>query len=747
MNGRNSLLTDKDARLLLSELQAQMGQTRREIDGLQSQISSIPVNTTPTQNPSGVVNQIRNGNHSHSVYTWTTTGSGTNAEYEDAWWYSHPIVDGQPMYLNTTATSTIDITLSTVDAGTDIVTIVQPAAPDGPITLETGTAVKVTGSRPAPLALATVYYLIVVDSTHVQFAATYADALSNNPIDLTTTTTGGTFNFNYTLKVSTNTQYSAAYSDWDWTTGSARFQGATDISAPLPGDNVEPGYTYYAVGSFVRKNQYVTGDPSIRLFAGLYANSTALGGWDWVYGDFDIDLEIIVPTGYVYVGGVTLNYQIHCVTNRDFTVNSSIATTANGPTSADFTAGCRVLLTWKKVLNFGVNSYNVYRTGPANDRLFNVVNGTTYIDNNSVQENPATIPAADYSKLIAYTSTSAGIIDQLPYQGDPLEPIWAVVPFAIKVPQNFDMADIVLADKFWLRYGFANLSTNLDLHMTDGITSSGSNVIQTASSGQFSTTDPNMVGLTCDVYATQGGSLVVSGLITAVNSANEIELDSNAGSTKTGAYIYIHEGAPSHALYVDLNHLGWVSGAAYAPNGDDINRTLPPPVTPNGTTQGGNGGGQPPNTPDGQPVCLFPEELVTLHDGTKVMAGELKRGDKVLDPFGGWNTCVETQDGVSELWLVTTDNGAELVATPTKQVYTSSTSKKRLANLGVGDTILTGANGVQPVESTIIAKTRIKDRAIVRQISLAPRHSFLAGSREMQVVVDNRKTGDIIITV
>ena len=745
-DSRNSILTDKDARLLISELQVQIGNLTGSLAGLQSQVSRIPVSSTPTQNPSGVVNQIRNGNHSHSVYTWNgTTGLGTNAEYEDAWWYSHPIVDNHPMYINTTNTAQIELTVSAVDIGTEIVTFTQPAAPDGPVTIKTGTACKVTpgGGIPGGLAVATVYYLISVTSNTVQFAATYNDAITNNPIDLTTAPTGWKILFNYALKNDQSTTYSESYSDWDWTTGSARFQGATDVSCPLPGNNVEPGYTYYAVGSFVKLNQYVTCDESVRLFAGLYANSTALGMWDWVYGDFDITLEIIVPSGYTYVGGVTYNYQIHTVTNRDFTINSNIATTVNGPTSADWTAGCRVVLTWKKALNFGVNSYNIYRTGPSNDHLFNVVNGTTYIDNNSVQD-VSTIPAADYSKLIAYTSTSTGIVQSLPYQGDPMEPTWAAIPFAIKVPQSFDMSDVVLDDKFWLRFGFLGLTGNLDLHMTDGNTTSGSPTITTDSSGQFRS---DMTGLTVDVYDTKGGALLVTGTITSYNSANSIDLSANPALTRTGCYVYVHEGAPDHSLYVDLNHLGWVQGAAYAPYPEDLTRTLPPPVTPNGTTQGGNGGGQPPNTPDGQPVCLFHEEMVTLSDGTRVMAEELKIGDKLADPFGGWNTVVELSDGVSEVWLLTAANGADIVATPTKQVYISPTDKKRLSNISVGDIILTGSNDVLPTQSKVIAKTKLRDRALVKQISLSPKHSFYAGGRDIQVVVDNRKTGDPIITV
>lgn len=725
---------EKNQALLTSELQAYMGYVNEQLAALQSQVNAIPTNSTPTQNPSAAVNQIRNGNHSHSVYTWEQAGGGTDAVYQDAWWYSHPIVDGQAMFKNNTYSGNASLTLGVVSG--DNITITAHG-------LITGTACKVTGSIPAPLALATVYYVIVIDANTIQMASSWANAIAETQITLTDTVTGGSLRYNYALQNESSTVYSPTFSDWDWDTGSARFQGATDISCFLPGNNVEPGYTYYAVGSFVRLNQYIACDPSVRLFAGLYANSNALAGWDWVYGTFEISLDIVVPSGYTYVGGETYTYQIHTVTNREFTVNSSVKTTTDGPTLADFNAGCRVVLTWNKVLNFGVNSYNIYRTGgtpAANVRLYNVVNGTTYIDNNSFQET-GTIPAADYDKLIAYTSTSAGIVATLPYQGDPLNPMWAVIPFAIKVPQNFDMSDAVIDDGFWLRFGFLNVTGNLDIDVDDGIIDE-TTTLRTASSGQFTA---DQIGCTVDIYIADDA--IQSTTITAYTNANEVTIADAAVETDTNKRIYIHEGAPSHAISVDLQHLGFVSGAAYAPNSEDISPDRgTPAVTPNGTTQGGNGGGQPPNTPDGVPVCLFHEESVTMWDGTRKQAHELQLGDKLADGFGGWNTVAELQDGVSDVWLLTLSNGAEILATPTKQIYVGDGHKKPLSVLQKNDIVLTGAFGVKPEQTTVLSKEKIMKRALVKQIGLVPKHSFLAGGREQQVLVDNRKPGEIIIT-
>lgn len=716
-------MTNSEGRLLISELQTMLVDLGDQVVGLQSQISNIPVNTTPTQNPSAVVNQIRNGDYSHSVDSWYNDGAADNTRYECAWWYSHPIQDGQPMFKNTTRTGNATLVLGVVDTGAETITITGHQ-------LITGMAFTVTGAIPTPLALATVYYVIKVDADTIQVAATYADAIAGTEIDLTSTTTGGNLVYNYTLKDDTHTLYSETFSDWDWPTGSARFQGDTDVSCFFPGTNaIQPGYTYYAVGSFVKLNQYITCTEEVRLFAGLYANSTALAGWDWVYGAFEIDYEIIVPTGYTYIGGVAFTYQIHAVTNRDFTINSTVLSVANGPDSADWIAGVRVILSWKRVLNFGINSYNIYRTGGTNVRLFNVVNGTTYIDNNGFQE-AATIPAGDYDKLIAYTSTNSDIVATLPYQGDPLNPNWAPIPFSLKVPQNFDMGDVNIEDGIWLRFGFQGAPDRLDLDIDDGIITDTSTTIETAASGQFRA---DMVGLDIDIYISDD-SFIGTTIATYV-SANEITVADPMTDTASDRRIYIHEGAPAHCISVDLSHVGFVPGATFAYNPEDMSpdRGIPP-VTPNGTSQGGNPGGQPVDTPDGTPVCLWIDEEITLFGGERIPINQLNLGDKLDSGYGGYNTVVEITDGVSDVWLLIAENGAELLASPTKQVYVAKGVKKVLSKLKKGDNVLTSAG-----TSRVLANTVAMRRQVVRQIGLTPKDTFLAGSREIQMVVSNNK--------
>ena len=727
----NRLMTDAEGRLLVSELQTMFGELEGQLVGLQSQVNNIPVNTTPTQNPSGAANQVWNGDYSHSVNSWADGVAVDDSRYECMAWYSHPIVDAQPMFKNNTLTGNATLTFTDTDVSTanDRITIALHG-------LITGTAVKFTSSSPpAPLVTNTVYYIIKFDDNRLRLATTWANAIANTYIDLTTT--GGavtdTFAYNYTLKEDTATLYSETFGDWDWPTGSARFQGATDISTYFPGNNIQPGYTYVMVGSFVKLNQYITCDQEIRLFAGLYANSTALG-WTWVYGDFEISYEII---GTVTGAGTSRDYLINVQTNRDFTINSTVLTIANAPTDADFGSGTRVILTWKKVLNFGVNSYNVYRkTGATYVNLFNVVNGTTYIDNNAFQASAVGYPTADYDKLIAYTSTNSNIVANLPYQGDPLNPNWSPIPFSLKVPQNFDMGDVIIADAFWLRMGFLGAPDRLDLDLPDGIITDTDTTLQTASSGQFTA---DQVGCTIDVYIAD--DVVLTTTIASYTNANEVEMADPAPDTNTDRRIYIHEGAPYHCISVDLTHVGFVPGATFAYNAEDISpdRGIPP-VTPNGTTQGGNPGGQPPNTGDGTPVCLWIDELVTLYSGERIPINQLNLGDKLDNGYGGYNIVVEIKDGSSEVWLLVTENGAELLASPTKQVYIDKGVKKVLSRIKKGDKVLTNLG-----LSKVLVNQRAMKKQIVRQIGLTPTDTFLAGSKQVVVMVSNNKPIDPII--
>lgn len=552
------------------------------------------------------------------------------------------------------------------------------------------------------------------------------------------TVTGGSPN--YTLKEATHAGYDVGLSDWDWSTGAARFAPEATIDALLPGNNIEPGYTFYASFDIVRLNQYVTCSPDARMFCGIYGESTALAGWSWLYGEF-------LPTAEVFGTVATptsRDYVIYARTNRGFTVLSDAVTVASAPSDTDFSNGARVVLTWKAVLKYGVEGYDIYRdTGGTFLKLFSVPNGQlTYIDNNSFESIETGYPTADYDSLVAYTASVSNIISQIPYQGDPLNPVWITIPFALRVPQTFDMGDAVLTSGQWLRWGWTGVSNAFDLRMTDGITVEASDILQTAESGQFRA---DQVGL--DILVLNGDVATLSTIVT-YTSANEVKIADTLPSDSDSAIIYIYEGAPDHAIYVDLAHLDYVEGAAFAPNAADISTDRGiPPVAPNGTTQGGSGTGG--GGIDGQPVCLFEEEWVQTKS-ERITARELherfSRGERFLlpDGYGKFNHLTETKLGLSDIWYLETANGANVMATDTKQIYIRKDELRTVGQLKTGDEILTEDVSGAITPDTILAKYLVFRQRIVVQIGLSPNHSFIGGTR---ILMSNAKPLDTTVLI
>ena len=77
----------------------------------------------------------------------------------------------------------VSIAFSAV-AATDIITLASPS------NFPTGSPIQFTntggGTLPTPLVVGTIYYSIFIDSTHIKVASTFANAIANIPIDLTT---------------------------------------------------------------------------------------------------------------------------------------------------------------------------------------------------------------------------------------------------------------------------------------------------------------------------------------------------------------------------------------------------------------------------------------------------------------------------------------------------------------------------------------------------------------------------------
>lgn len=456
-------INPNEARLLISSLQTRQELLEAGLLDLRGRVALIPLNPDDTTVTPQAVNQIRNGSYSHSVNSWDNVVVANNGRYECAWWYSHPQQPNQPMFKANQILGPATLTLGAVDTGADDIEIVGHG-------LQTGMAFTLSGSIPSPLAPATVYYVIRVDDDNIQVAASYADAIAGTEIALTNTTTGGDLEYNYTLKDDSHTEYSVEFSDWDIPTGSARFSPDFDISCFLPGSNIEAAYNFYAVFSIVRASQYVWATADKRIFAGLYAYSTGDAEWDWIGGAFTLTAEVLGTVGTP----TSRDYRVLVETSRGFTILSDVLTVANAPSDADFAAGARVFLSWPAALNFGVTGYSVYRlTSGTYVRLFTTSSTQRqYTDNGSFQTSEAGWPAADFDKLVAYTTTADGVIAQLPYLGDPNFTGWNGLSFAMKVPADYDKSDTDLDLGQWLRMG---LTEPLDYRVTDGTVTNGAN--------------------------------------------------------------------------------------------------------------------------------------------------------------------------------------------------------------------------------------------------------------------------------
>lgn len=710
----------KPIQLLISDLQAQFEDLSGGFLGLQQQVNQIQSTPTPLNVPQAV-NQILNGSFSHSVNSWADTGVLTDGRYECKAWFSHPIRNGQAMFQGNTldGLDTVNFTSANVNTTNDTITLAFFGTD-----MPTGLAVKfsTTGTLPSPLGVGTVYYVINTGTDDIKLATSEANAIAGTAINLTSTGSGTMgVSFTFELKTTAHALYSSVFSDWSWTNpsaGCARLQGTTSVDAAIPGGNIEPVIrTYYGVVDVIKDNAYITIPAEERIFCGLYAKQG--GSWDWIKAPFELTYSII---GTVTGAGVSRDYRVVTNTDRGFSIRSSILTIANAPTDTDFANGTRVVLSWKTVLTYGVQTYDIYRdTGGTILHLQTIVTGLTSTqDNGTYLSTVGAYPSATFDALVSYTATLENIVDDLPYVGDPLHPNRATLPFALRVPQDYNVSTTDRAVRQWLRFGFINGSDRFDLNLPCEATTA---TTITSTTGLFTA---DMVGLSCTVR-TGGGGAVITTVATYV-SATEITIAAPT-SVGTGS-IYITGGASSHSIYLDLAHLTLTQGAAFAPNAADISDDRGvPPVAMNGSPSGGGGVGQLPGTIDGQPVCLWEDESVMLQDGRVISAAELQQGDMTV-----YGNAVSEKPvrALADVWYLETESGAYLRATETKQVFTPK-GKRTVRSLQVGDTVLIDPVG-DGTEVPDILRTKIlfKENAVVIRISLHPNEKFLAGGAGAQ---------------
>ena len=111
------------------------------------------------------------------------------------------VADPTPSNKDDSAIGSISVvqTVSGVNSAVNIDSNSVTVAGNSVVTGLKGQLTTSAGSLPAGLAVLTDYFLIVVDATHVKFAASLADALAGTPVDITDQgTAGSTFTFTAT---------------------------------------------------------------------------------------------------------------------------------------------------------------------------------------------------------------------------------------------------------------------------------------------------------------------------------------------------------------------------------------------------------------------------------------------------------------------------------------------------------------------------------------------------------------------
>lgn len=532
---------------------------------------------------------------------------------------------------------------------------------------------------------------------------------------------------NTTLKFEGHPFYDPDFSDWDRANGYGRFQGTTTIDAPLPSNIAKPGQTEF-LGAIVARRDIGYPDAvivipeSCKAFAGVWDDTG--GQLDWLHGTaFNLDATVRGAPAST----TERRYKIYAKTDRGYSFLSTEVTVVDAPSDAAFLAGnTDVLLSWDGIP--GILEYDIYRHDITDAKfriLESIGNGANqYADNGSVNiDNDAGgYPSATNTTAIAYVATNSGVLRRL-VTVDGVAPFWPTLFLNIPVPSTYDQS--VTTDAQWVRMG---LTEALDRQMTDGVATMGDETLTTTTT-TFSSQD---VGR--DIVVSDSDDNVLETSIDTVTSTTEIEMvDPWPFANADPVTVYVVEGG-DHGLLVDLIHTSYVSRSAYAPNPEDLNRTLQPAATPNGSSQGGPGGAGGIDPGGGGVGCIALDTPVLTMIGEKYSAvpfEKLIKGDVLFSGFLQCNAVYELSTvQTNNLYVLRTENGIELECSAKHPVIRSRMDTEGLAveKLRIGEHILTVVNGrLERTAVKEIFNTGLSAR--VGSPSLYPTNIYFAGKR------------------
>lgn len=387
---------------------------------------------------------------------------------------------------------------------------------------------------------------------------------------------------NHTLKAFINdlgvhSNYNAQYCDWDRSAGVIRLTGDKTLDAPLPHNRVVvPNRPIDFLGCLIAlRNSTIVMPAALRIFAGLW--DELLG--DWIAGAAPFVVNHIVrgtPSGTT-----ERRYRILARTDRGFSYLSEEEVVANAPSDAGYPTA-DVLLSWQSIP--GILEYKVYRhdVTAGKFRLLSEIGSgaNSYVDNGSVlNDDVGGYPESTTNTPRAYVATQSQDLIDLPVDGEP----WASLFLNIPVPSDYDSS--LTTGEQVLRIG---MTMPLDRRMIDVRVNNASTSLF-SDSALFTTMD---VGRAIEV--SDGTNTLPTTIAALIDEENVTMAAAWPFANAVDASVYVTAGG-DHGLLIDAIHLSYVSGAAFAPNADDVNRLTNggqnPIAGPTSSSQGSAGGG------------------------------------------------------------------------------------------------------------------------------------------------------------
>jgi hypothetical protein len=415
---------------------------------------------------------------------------------------------------------------------------------------------------------------------------------------------------NHTLKAfiddgGVHTTYNEQYCDWDRAGGVIRLTGDKTLDAPLPNNRVVvPNRPIDFFGCLIALRDNTIVVPSaLRIFAGLW--DELLGDWIAGAAPFVVNHSVRgTPTGTT-----ERRYRILAHTDRGFNYLSEEEVVTDAPSDSSFSTA-DVLLSWQSIP--GILEYKVYRfdVTAAKYRLLSEIGSgaNTYVDNGSIlNDDVGGYPDSTTNTPRAYVATQSQDLLNLPVDGQP----WASLFLNIPVPSDYDSS--LTTGEQVLRIG---MTIPLDRRMIDARVTNGSTNLF-SDSAVFTIMD---VGR--EIEVSDGTNTLATTTAALVDAENVTMADAWAFANAVDATLYVTAGG-DHGLLIDAIHLSYVSGSAFAPHPDDINRLANggqnPITAPTSSSQGSAGGGG--STGGGEGGVTDPFGCVALDCPISILVG------------------------------------------------------------------------------------------------------------------------------